>query len=64
MEKKNSKLNTYLIGGLGGALFGLAAAFLIEKASDIEGEKLQFSGKKLSRAAGRAISLLWSLVDK
>jgi gas vesicle protein len=64
MENKNNKTQTYLIGGLIGAAIGLIAAYLLDKTAGLEGENLNFTGKKASRTALGIVSLLWSLIEK
>jgi len=64
MDENNSKIQTYIVGGLVGAVVGVIAAYLLDKSAALEGEESRISGKKASRTAMGVISLLWSLIEK
>jgi gas vesicle protein len=64
MDNKENKTTSYVIGGLIGAILGVIAAYLLQRSSELEGEDLKFSGKKMSKTALGVISLLWSLIEK
>ena len=63
MSENNNKTNTYVLGGIIGAVLGVLAAFLINKSAELEGEDFQFSGKRMSKFAMNTVSLLWSLIS-
>jgi hypothetical protein len=62
-EKKNNSA-LYLIGGLFGAIIGLASVYLLEKSGDLEGEENIFNSKNLSKVGLKAISFLYPLIGK
>jgi hypothetical protein len=64
MNKQINKTNSYVIGGFIGAVIGVAATYLINKSSELEGEDFHFSSKRISNFALGTVSLLWSLISK
>jgi len=64
MENKSKNSIFYIIGGITGALVGIAATYLIKQAGEMEGEDNPFSTKKLGKVGLSAISLLYPLIGK
>lgn len=64
MNEKNNKIQIYVAGGLIGAIIGVAAAYLLDKSTELEGERTGITGKKVSKTALGVVSLLWSLIEK
>lgn len=61
-ERKNTSI--YLTGAFLGAMVGLAAAFLLDKSAEFEGNELHLTKKKLSKIGMHTISFLWSFLEK
>jgi len=64
MSKQINKSTIYLAGGLFGAMLGVAAAYLIDKSSENEGEENLFSSKNISKVGLGTISFLYTLIGK
>ena len=64
MNLEKNKTSLYLTGAVFGAVVGLAAALLLDKSAELEGNKLHLTKKKLSKIGMHTVSFLWSLLDK
>ena len=63
MDHKKSGYTHYIIGGIAGALVGVLAAVLIDRAAELNEVDRESTKKKLSRMGFRTISMLWSLTE-
>jgi len=63
MQKKNNS-TIYFIGGIFGAIVGIATVYLLEKSGDMEGDENIITKKNLSKVGLGTISLLYSLIGK
>ena len=64
MNLEKNKTSLYLTGAVLGAVVGLAAALLLDKSAELEGNELHLTKKKLSKIGMHTVSFLWSLLDK
>ena len=64
MDSEKNKTSLYVTGAFLGALVGIAAAFLLDKSAEMEGNELYLSRKRISKIGMRTVSFLWSLLDK
>ena len=64
MSKQNSKTTQYLIGGLFGAILGIASVYLLDKSGELEGEENIFASKNILKIGLGTISFLYKLIGK
>jgi hypothetical protein len=64
MDNKKPGYTNYVIGGIAGALIGVVAAVLIDRAAELNEEDWESTKKRLSGIGFRTISLLWSLTER
>ena len=63
MENKKLDYKNYFLGGIAGAVIGVVAAYLIEKAESLDEEGWKSTRKKISGIGMKTIAMLWSLTD-
>ena len=64
MPDKNNNTTPYFIGGILGALVGVAVAYLLEKSNELDDDESIYNRKNLTKVGLRTISFLYSIIGK